>query len=119
MTTKEIAAKLKELCDRGDFKGALNELFSADAVSIEPEAGGGFEKETKGLPAIHKKGEQWTAMVEAFHGITISEPLIAGNSFALAMSIDATMKGRPRGTMNELCIYKVKDGKIISEEFVM
>jgi hypothetical protein len=119
MTTKEIAARLKALCDRGDFTAALNELFSPDAVSIEPQSGGGFEKETKGLPAIHKKGELWNSMVEAYHGVTISEPVIAGESFALAMTMDVTMKGKPRFTISELCIYKVKDGKIISEEFMM
>ena len=119
MDTKQIAAKLKELCTKGEFEAALNELFSPDAVSIEPYAANGFEKETKGLPAIKKKGELWNSMLEEYHGSSISEPIVADNSFALAMSIDVTMKGRGRSTMNELCIYKVKDGKIISEEFVM
>jgi hypothetical protein len=119
METKQIAARLKELCSKGEFETALNELFSPDAVSIEPYAGGGFEKETKGLPAIRKKGEIWNSMVEAYHGSSISEPIVAEHSFALAMSMDVTMKGKSRSTMSELCIYKVKDGKIISEEFIM
>lgn len=119
MTTKEIAARLKELCDRGEFAAALDELFSPDAVSIEPQVGGGFEKETKGLPAIHKKGELWNSMVEAYHGITVSEPIVAGESFAMSMTMDVTMKDKPRFAMSELCIYKVKDGKIVSEEFLM
>jgi hypothetical protein len=119
METKQIAARLKELCDRGQFETALNELFAPDAVSIEPFAANGFEKETKGLPAIRKKGELWNSMVEEFHGASISEPIIAGGSFALSMSLDVTMKGRGRTSMTELCIYKVKDGKIVSEEFVM
>jgi hypothetical protein len=119
METKQIAARLKTLCDQGKFENALSELFSEDAISIEPYAANGFEKETKGLPAIRKKGELWNSMVEAFHGSSISEPIVAGNSFALTMSMEVTMKGRGRTTMNELCIYKVKDGKIISEEFVM
>jgi hypothetical protein len=119
METKEIAARLKALCDKGEFETALSELFSPDALSIEPYAANGFEKETKGLPAIRKKGELWNTMVEEQHGFSISEPIIAGQSFALAMTIDVTMKGRGRSAMTELCIYKVKDGKIISEEFVM
>jgi hypothetical protein len=28
-----------------------------------------------------------------------------------------TMKGKPRQKMTELCVYDVKDGKIIAEEF--
>lgn len=119
METKEIASRLKELCDKGDFTTALNELFAEDAVSIEPYAAMGFEKETKGLANIHKKGELWHSMVEETHGISISEPIVAGNAFALSMSMDVTMKGRGRNTMSELCVYKVKDGKIVSEEFIM
>jgi hypothetical protein len=119
METKQIAKRLKELCDKGEFDKALTELFAEDALSIEPFAANGFEKETKGLPAIRKKGELWNTMLEEFHSSSISEPIIAGQSFALAMTIDVTMKGRGRNAMTELCIYKVKDGKIISEEFVM
>jgi hypothetical protein len=119
METKQIAAKLKDLCSRGEFEAALTELFSPDAVSIEAYAANGFEKETRGLPAIRKKGELWNSMVEEQHGFSISEPIIADGSFALTMSIDVTMKGRGRSSMTELCIYKVKGGKIISEEFVM
>ena len=42
-----------------------------------------------------------------------------GVPFALTMSIDVTMKGRGRSAMTELCVYRVKNGKIISEEFAM
>jgi hypothetical protein len=31
--------------------------------------------------------------------------------------MDAKMKGAERSTMSEICVYKVKDGKIISEQF--
>ena len=59
MTTQEIANKLVELCRKGDFEKAQNDLFSQDAVSIEQESSPTFEKETKGLPAIHEKGKKW------------------------------------------------------------
>jgi hypothetical protein len=29
------------------------------------------------------------------------------------------MKDRPRSNMGELCVYEVKDGKIVLEEFFM
>jgi hypothetical protein len=119
MTTTEIAARLKELCSQGQFEQVLNELFSPDAVSIEPYAGNGFEKETKGLDAIKAKGAAWNTMVEEQYGFFISDPVVADNSFALAMGIDVKMKGRDRHNMKEICLYKVKDGKIISEEFFM
>ena len=119
MTTKEIAHRLAELCKKGDFETAHKELFAEDAVSIEPYAGMGFEKEVKGLPALKAKSDLWNSMVEEYHGTEISEPIIAPNSFALTMSMDVTMKGRGRATMAEICLYKIKDGKIISEEFIM
>jgi hypothetical protein len=119
MTTKEIAARLKELCSQGKFEEVLNELFAPDAVSIEPYAANGFEKETKGIEAIKGKGALWNSMVEENHGFSISEPVIADNSFALSMGMDVTMKGRGRMNVKEICLYKVKDGKIISEEFFM
>jgi hypothetical protein len=35
------------------------------------------------------------------------------------MKMDVTMKEWGRKEMTELCIYKVKDGKIVSEHFFM
>jgi ketosteroid isomerase-like protein len=119
MTTKEIAKRLKKLCDKGDFEGAQRELYAKDAVSIEPEASGGFEKESHGLDAIIEKGKKWQGMVSEVHGIEISEPMVAGNTFAVTMRMDTTMKDKKRMDMTELCVYHVKDGKIISEQFFM
>lgn len=119
MTTKEIAKKLKKYCEEGKFEEAQKELFAKDAVSIEPMAGGGFDKETRGLDAIIKKGDKWKEMVSATHSMEISEPTIAGNTFSLSMRMDLTTKERGRMDMTELCVYQVKDGKIISEQFFM
>jgi hypothetical protein len=119
MTTKEIAKKLKKYCEQGKFEEAQKELFAKDAISIEPMAGGGFDKETRGLDAIIKKGYKWNEMVSATHSLEISEPIIAGNTFSLTMQMDVTTKDRGRTNMTELCVYQVKDGKIISEQFFM
>jgi hypothetical protein len=119
MTTQTIATRLVELCRKGDFEAAQKELFSNDAVSKEPYATPDFEKETKGLPAIREKGRKWNDMVEAMHNMEVSDPLVAGNSFACTMHMDVSTKGRGRMDMTELCVYEVKDGKIVSEEFFM
>lgn len=119
MTTQEIANRLAELCKKGDFESAQNELFANDAVSIEPHGTPEFEKETKGLDAIKKKGEKWNAMVEKLHNAKVSEPLIAANSFAITIQMHVTMKGGKDMDMTELCVYVVKDGKITSEQFFM
>jgi ketosteroid isomerase-like protein len=119
MTTKEIAKRLKKLCEKGDWEGAHRELYAKDAVSIEPEASGGFEKESHGLDAIIEKGKKWESMVSEVHEIEVSEPMVAGNTFAVTMRMDMTMKDKKRSDMTELCVYHVKDGKIISEQFFM
>lgn len=116
MTTKEVADRLVEICRNGKTEDAQNELFAQDAVSIEPTDAMG-PRETKGIDAIKKKGEMFNSMLEEFHGATISDPVIAGNYFSIAWNMDAKMKGQERMMMSEICLYKVKDGKIVSEEF--
>lgn len=119
MTTVDVANRLVELCRKGDFEAAQKELFADDAVSIEPHATPDFEKETKGLDGILEKGKKWGEMVEEAHGCEVSEPLLSPSSFAVTMKMDVTMKGGQRMDMTELCIYHVKDGKIVSEQFFM
>jgi hypothetical protein len=117
MNTKEIADKLVAYCRQGKFEEAQRELFSKDAVSVEPEDTPMAPKETKGLPAIIEKGRRFASALETVHSMKVSDPLLAGNSFACTMSLDATMKGQGRTTISELCIYVVADGKIVSEQF--
>src|SRR5690349_13005268 len=117
MTTQEIANRLAELCRRGEWSTAQNELFAKDAVSIEQMDTPGFAKETKGLDAIKKKGEMWEQMVTEVHGMTVSEPLVADRSFSVLMDMEMTMKQGGRQKMKEVCVYETKDGKITSERF--
>lgn len=119
MTTQQIAGRLVELCRAGEFKTAVKELYSDDAVSIEPYATPEFEKETKGRKALEEKDRKFSAMVQEWHGVEISDPLIAGNVIAFTMTMDITMKGKDRMKMAELCVYQVKDGKIVQEQFFM
>ena len=117
MGIQEMAKRLVELSRKGDFTTVQNELFSPDAVSIEPAATPAFEKETKGMEAMREKNERWDSLVEETHGIDVSDPLVAENCFAVKMVIDITLKGQGRMVFNEICVYQVKDGKIISEQF--
>ena len=119
MTTHEIASRLVEICRKGDFETAQKELFADNVVSIEPYATPEFEKETTGLSNILAKGYKFQEMTEAIHNLTVSDAMVAGNSFACTIRMEMTMKKGGRMDMTELCVYKVKDGKIISEEFFM
>src|SRR6476646_5709784 len=119
MSTQDIANRLVQLCRSGDFEKAQNDLFSDDAVSIEPHATPAFEKETKGLKAIKEKGVKWNSMVKEMHGINVSDPLVSTNSFACTMRMNITMKDEKQMDISELCVYQVKDEKIVSEQFFM
>jgi len=116
MNTKEVADRLVELCRVGKWDVAQAELYCPNCKSIEPREGFG-PKEIQGMDAIKKKGEVWSSMLEEFHGAEISDPIVAGNHFALTMKMDCTFKEGGRQQSEEVCVYEVKDGKITSEEF--
>lgn len=117
MTTSEIAHRLVDLSRAGLFEDAQKELFADDIVSIEPNDIQGFEKIVKGKQAIVEKGHKFQQMVETVHEIKVSEPLVSGNAIAFILDMDTTMKGMGRSQMKEICLYQVKDGKIVSEQF--
>jgi hypothetical protein len=119
MSTQQIATRLAELCNKGEFETAQKELFANDAVSIEQHESPGFPKETKGLQAIIKKGHYWASTLEQVHGCSASKPLVAGDAIAMALTMDVTMKERGRMKLEEICVYEVKDGKIAAERFFM
>ena len=119
METEEIARQLVAICRKGDFEAAQKQLFDEDAVSVEPHASADFQKETKGLAAILEKAKKWDEMVKEVHHIDVSDAVIADNSFACSMRMHVTMKEGGEMDIKELCVYKVKDGKIVSEEFFM
>ena len=115
MTTKQVADRLVELCREGKIFETQQELYADDCISIE--SGNALAKEVKGKQAIHEKGKMFESMMEQFHGAEISDPIVAGNRFAITWMMDATMKDRGRSKMEEVCLYQVKDGKIVSEQF--
>ena len=117
MKTKAIAKQLVALCRKAQWETAQKKLFAVNAVSIEAEAMPGSEKETKGRKAIIAKGRNFSAGIEKVYSLKVSEPIVADDSFACTMSIDMTMKGQGRMKMSEVCVYQVKKGKIISEQF--
>ena len=115
-TTQEIADRLVQLCKEGKYEEAQEELFSDDAESVEPPGAQGLQS-VKGIDAIKKKGQDFQNMVEAIHGGSISDPIVAGRFISLAMVLDATFKGMGRQKMDEIAVYETRDGKIVKEQF--
>jgi hypothetical protein len=119
VSTQQVASRLHELCSKGEFEAAQKELFADDAVSIEMQASPDFPKETKGLKSILEKGKKWSSAVEQVHSVSATKPSVAGNAFAMTLTMDVTFKGRGRTKLEEICVYTVKNGKVASEQFFM
>jgi len=118
MNTQQVANRLIELCRRGEFTKAQDELYAQDAVSLEPEgAPGGSLGNARGLDAIREKGKAFDQTYEKIHGITVSDALVAGEYFSIVMGLDATWKQGGRYAMEEICVYRVRNGKIVLEQF--
>jgi hypothetical protein len=118
MKIEQIAKRLVELCREGRFEEAQTELYAGNAISIEPEnLPPGALGNVQGLAAIKDKGIKFQAMIEEFHGMQVSEPIVAGNWFSATIVLDVTMKQFGRQLMSEVCVYHVRDGKIDREQF--
>lgn len=116
MTTQEIADRLVELCRAGKERQAVNELYADDFVSLEPD--GAPNQRSVGHAAHVEKEKNFDAMVETMHEIRWSDPIVAENFFTLGLYMHIDMTDGPRKMdMDELCVYQVKDGKIVQEQF--
>jgi hypothetical protein len=117
LSVQEIASRLVELAGSGQFETAQNELFAPDAISIELPDTDGNISEANGLDAIGKKREQFQAAVESVQGLKVSSPIIQGNAFAFEFELDFTLKTGGPQRLAEICLYQVKDGKVVREQF--
>lgn len=116
MTIKQVADHLVKLCKEGRVDEAQAELYADNAVSIESNEMFG-PKITEGLAAIKQKSINFQSMVQEFHGIEIGNLIFSDTHFALYWKFDVTFKGQPRIQMDEICVYKVANGKIVLEQF--
>ena len=115
MNTQEIANKLVTYCRQGDFKSCYEELYSPNCISEEPK--GAMWETANGLEEMAVKGEKWNELVAEMHGSEIGDPVVAGTHFSCRMWSDLTFKDGNRSQLDELCVYEVKDGKIVKEQF--
>jgi len=115
MNTEQIANQLVALLKQGGFEAAQKELFHSDVVSIEPEKAN--LPDTAGLESILQKGAQFRDSVEAWNGITVSDPVVSAQHFSIRLKVDLTFKGQEPSSMDEIIVYEVAGDKIIREVF--
>jgi hypothetical protein len=112
-TINEIANRLASLCEQQQFLQAYQELYSEHAVSIDPI---NKNEPIEGLASLMERERQFLANTE-IHAIKVGEPGFAGSYFCVTLSMGFTPKGQDRRKIEELCVYKVENGKIISQQF--
>ncbi len=116
MEINEIANKLVEYCRTGNFSQCYEELYDHESIVSQEPAGAMWELAT-GMKELEEKGKKWGEMVQEIHGSSVSDPIIAGNYFTCRMTNDVTFKEYGREKLDELCVYEVKNGKIVKEQF--
>ncbi len=116
MTTQEVASRFNELAGQEKWFEIQDELFSDNVKSIDPQNSPYF-KYAEGKATVRKKGEEFVKKIEAVHKTYTTEPVVAGNHFAVGREVDITTQEFGRIQINEIMLYEVKDGEIVSEQF--
>jgi ketosteroid isomerase-like protein len=112
---QKVANRLVALCREGKNLDAINELYDDNIVSLEPK--GSRHERTEGKAGVIANNQEMFQTVEQMFSTTISEPIIGGNFFSCVMEMDVKMKGMDRMNMSEICVYEVKNDKIVFEQF--
>jgi len=115
MTTKQIADRLVQLGREGRAQEAARELYDENIITTEPVSS--RMQRTIGLKAVLEKSDRFAEMIEIIHSGSISDPIINGKFFSVSWSIDITMKDGDRLVLDEICVYKVENGKIVEAHF--
>ena len=116
LTTKQIAVRFNELARQEKWFEIQDEFFSDDVKSIDP-AGSPYFGYAEGKSSVRKKGDDFVKRIEAVHRVFTTEPLVTGNHFAVGREMDLTVQGLGRIQVDQIMLYEVKDGQIISEQF--
>jgi len=118
MNTEEIANKLVDLCRKGEWMKALDELYAKDIVSVEAREMENRAAEMRGIDLVRGKTHWWEQNMEV-HSAKVSGPFVARDTFVVQFDVDVTEKASgKRMQMSEAGIYTVKDSKVAREEFL-
>ena len=113
---KHIAERLVALCREQKFVEAYRELYGEEAESIDPQFS--LMPPARGLITLIEREKQFLAKA-TIHKVEVSEPLIAGNHFAVRIYMDFNIEERGNKVVDELAVYHVKGGKIVRQQFFM
>jgi ketosteroid isomerase-like protein len=118
-TASEIGNQLVAFCQAGQNLESINTLYADDIVSVEAFAPpGAGDRAVKGIDAVRKKHDWWTANHEVHSAETYGPYPHGDDRFAVRFVYDLTNKpSGKRNTMDEVAVYTVANGKIVREEY--
>ncbi|HKO79995.1 MAG TPA: nuclear transport factor 2 family protein [Chitinophagaceae bacterium] len=116
LTTQEVANRFNELAQQEKWFEIQDEFFADNVRSIDPPDSPYFGY-AEGKASVRKKGEDFVNRITAVHSASTTEPVVAGNHFAVGREKDITVKGHGRIQIKEIMLYEVKDGQIVLEQF--
>ena len=116
MTTQEVAARFNELAQQEKWFEIQDEFFADNVKSIDPPNSPYFGY-AEGKVPVRKKGEDFVKRITGLHSASTTKPVVAGNHFAVGREIDITIEDHGRIQINQIMLYEVKNGQIISEQF--
>ena len=115
-TVHEVAARFHTLAQQEKWFEIQEELFAEDVRSIDPP-GSPYLGYAEGKAAVRKKGEDFVSTITALHHAYTSAPLVSGHYFAVGREMEITVQGHGRIRIDQVMLYEVKEGKIVSEQF--
>lgn len=115
MTTQQVAHKLRQAIVDTDLATIHDDLFAPGVESIEPQ----FAPlpHAKGIAQVQEKAQMFGGSIEKLHSREVTEPVVSGDYISLGMSFDASLKDGNRLQLSEMILYKVQEGRIVSEQF--
>ena len=116
MTTQEVVARFNELAQQEKWFEIQDELFADNVRSIDPPDSPYFGY-AEGKASVRKKGGDFVAKIKEVHEVSTTQPVIAGNHFAVGRNVDITTEDFGRIKIEEIMLYEVKDGQIVLEQF--
>ncbi|WP_207514742.1 nuclear transport factor 2 family protein [Longitalea luteola] len=116
LSTQEVADRFNELAQQEKWFEIQEEFFAENVKSIDPP-GSPYMGYAEGKAAVRKKGEDFVSRIQAVHRTYTSAPIVTGNHFAVVREKDLTVQPFGRIQINEIMLYEVKDGQIVSEQF--
>lgn len=116
LATRQVADRFRELAKEEKWFGIQEELFADNIKSIDPP-GSPYMGYAEGRADVLRKGQDFVRGITAVHKLSTSAPIVAGAHFAVTREMDLTTEAHGRIRINQIMLYEVANGEIISEQF--